>query len=89
MVISKSGGTFKGGPLETEFYEVPQATINRMTGGTGGGMGGRLQTPLLASSGRRRRLVMTQASKSKPFWKVQESCLMMQKVINLFLMAFK
>ena len=39
VVISKSGGTFKGRPLETEFYEVPQATINRMTGGTGGGGG--------------------------------------------------
>ena len=39
VVISKSGGTFKGRPLETEFYEVQQATINRMTGGSGGGGG--------------------------------------------------
>ena len=45
VVISKSGGTFKGRPLETEFYEVPQATINRMTGGTGGGMGGPAADP--------------------------------------------
>ena len=45
VVISKSGGSFKGRPLETEFYEVPQATINRMTGGTGGGMGGAAADP--------------------------------------------
>lgn len=38
VVISKTGGSFKGRPLETEFYEVTQGTINRMTGG--GGMGG-------------------------------------------------
>jgi general secretion pathway protein D len=41
IVISKSGGSFKGRPLETEFFEVTQGTINRMTGGAGGGgMGG-------------------------------------------------
>ena len=40
IVISKSGGSFKGVPLETEFFEVTQGTINRMTGGSGGGMGG-------------------------------------------------
>ena len=45
VVISKSGGTFKGRPLETEFYEIPQGTINRMTGGTGGGMGGGAADP--------------------------------------------
>ena len=45
VVISKSGGTFKGRPLETDFYDVPQATINRMTGGTGGGMGGPAADP--------------------------------------------
>jgi general secretion pathway protein D len=39
VVISKTGGSFKGRPMETEFYEVPQATINRMTGGSGGGGG--------------------------------------------------
>ena len=39
VVISKTGGSFKGRPMETEFYEVPQATINRMTGGAGGGGG--------------------------------------------------
>ena len=33
-------------PLETEFYEVPQATVNRMTGGSGGGMGGAAADPL-------------------------------------------
>jgi general secretion pathway protein D len=38
VVISKTGGSFKGRPLETEFYEVTQGTINRMTGGGGGGM---------------------------------------------------
>jgi len=36
VVISKSGGGFKGRALETKFYEVTQGTINRMTG-TGGG----------------------------------------------------
>ena len=44
VVISKSGGSFKGRPLETEFYEVTQGTINRMTGG-GGGMGGGAADP--------------------------------------------
>ena len=41
IVVSKSGGTFRGRPLETEFYELTQGTINRMTGGGGGaGAGG-------------------------------------------------
>jgi len=43
IVVSKSGGSFRGRPLETEFYEVTQGTINRMTGGggvAGGGGGG-------------------------------------------------
>ena len=44
VVISKTGGSFKGRPLETEFYEVTQGTINRMTGG-GGGMGGAAADP--------------------------------------------
>jgi hypothetical protein len=40
IVVSKSGGSFREHPLETEFYEVTQGTINRMTGGgpvAGGG----------------------------------------------------
>jgi general secretion pathway protein D len=45
VVISKTGGSFKGRPLETEFYEVTQGTINRMTGGGGGGMGGAAADP--------------------------------------------
>ncbi|MDA8775165.1 hypothetical protein N9N13_05500 [Opitutales bacterium] len=40
IVVSKSGGTFTGRSLETEFYEVTQGTIQRMTGGAGAGMGG-------------------------------------------------
>ena len=37
VVISRSGGSFKGrAALETKFYEVTQGTINRMTGGAGG-----------------------------------------------------
>ena len=40
IVISKSGGSIIGRPLETEFFEVTQGTVNRMTGGVGGGMGG-------------------------------------------------
>ena len=37
VVISKSGGSFKGrATLETKFFEVTQGTINRMTGGAGG-----------------------------------------------------
>ena len=39
IVVSKSGGTFRGRPLGTEFYELTQGTINRMTGG-GAGAGG-------------------------------------------------
>jgi general secretion pathway protein D len=45
VVISQTGGSFKGRPLETEFYEVTQGTINRMTGGGGGGMGGGAADP--------------------------------------------
>lgn len=44
VVISKTGGSFKGRPMETEFYEVTQGTINRMTGGAGG-MGGGAADP--------------------------------------------
>jgi len=40
VTISKAGGSFKGKPMETEFYEVTQGTIQRMTGGSDGGMGG-------------------------------------------------
>jgi general secretion pathway protein D len=42
IVVSKSGGTIGGRPKETEFYELTQGTINRMTGGGGvaGGGGG-------------------------------------------------
>lgn len=40
IVVSKSGGSFTGRPLETEFYEVTQGTINRMTGGAAGAGGG-------------------------------------------------
>ena len=46
VVITKTGGTFKGRPMETEFYEVTQGTINRMTGGSTGGMGGPASIPL-------------------------------------------
>ena len=36
VVISKSGGSFKGrAALETKFFEVTQGTINLMTGGAG------------------------------------------------------
>jgi general secretion pathway protein D len=45
VVISQTGGSFRGRPLETEFYEVTQGTINRMTGGGGGGMGGGAADP--------------------------------------------
>ena len=37
VVISKSGGSFKGRvALETKFFEVTQGSIDRMTGGAGG-----------------------------------------------------
>ncbi len=39
VVIQKTGGTFKGRPLETQFYHMNQGTIQRMTGSSGGGMG--------------------------------------------------
>ncbi len=41
VVVSKYGRASKGTPLETEFYEVTQGSINRMTrGGTAGGGAG-------------------------------------------------
>ena len=40
VVIQKTGGTFKGRPLETEFYEMTQGTISRMTGSSSGDGGG-------------------------------------------------
>lgn len=40
IVVSKSGGSFTGRSLETEFYEVTQGTIQRMTGGAGAAGGG-------------------------------------------------
>ena len=45
VVVSQTGGSFKGRPLETEFYEVTQGTINRMTGGGGMGGGGAAADP--------------------------------------------
>ena len=51
VVITKTGGTFKGRPMETEFYEVTQGTINRMTGGSTGGMGGPAADPFAAPGG--------------------------------------
>jgi len=50
VVISKSSGTFKGRPLETEFYELTQGTINRMTGGGVGG-GGHRDDPFSSTTG--------------------------------------
>ena len=40
VVIQKTGGAFKGRPLETEFYEMTQGTISRMTGSSSGEGGG-------------------------------------------------
>ena len=40
VVIQKTGGTFKGRPLQTEFYEMTQGTISRMTGSSSGDGGG-------------------------------------------------
>jgi general secretion pathway protein D len=37
IVIQKTGGTFKGRPLETEFYDVEPPTLKRLTGNMGGG----------------------------------------------------
>ena len=48
IVVSKSGGTFTGRSLETEFYEVTQGTIQRMTGGGGAGGGGGAADPFAA-----------------------------------------
>ena len=49
IVVSKSGGTFTGRSLETEFYEVTQGTIQRrMTGGGGAGAGGGAADPFAA-----------------------------------------
>jgi len=36
VVIQKTGGTFKGRPLETEFYEMEPPTLKRLTGNMGG-----------------------------------------------------
>ncbi len=51
IVVSKSGGTFTGRSLETEFYEVTQGTIQRMTGGAGVGMGGAGADPFAPAPG--------------------------------------
>jgi general secretion pathway protein D len=37
VVIQKTGGTFKGRPLETEFYPMQPNTVQRLTGSSGGG----------------------------------------------------
>jgi general secretion pathway protein D len=39
VVIQKTGGTFKGRPLETEFYQMEPSTLQRLTGNMGGGGG--------------------------------------------------
>ena len=58
VVISKSGGSFKGrATLETEFYEVTQGTINLMTGGAGSADDpGQDNTELASTAGNRRFL---------------------------------
>lgn len=50
IVVSKPGSSFRGRPLETEFYEVTQGTINRMTGGGAAG-GGAGSDPFAPASG--------------------------------------
>jgi len=37
VVIQKTGGTFKGRPMETEFYQMNPGTVQRLTGSSGGG----------------------------------------------------
>ena len=37
VVIQKTGGSFKGRPLETEFYQMAPGTLQRLTGSSGGG----------------------------------------------------
>ena len=54
IVVSKTGGSFRGRPLETEFYEVTQGTINRITGGGPAG-GGAKSDPFGPASGRWQR----------------------------------
>ena len=51
VTISKSGGSFKGKPMETEFYEVTQGTIQRMTGGSDGEWRGGAADPFAAPGG--------------------------------------
>jgi general secretion pathway protein D len=50
VVIQKTGGSFKGRPLETEFYEMTQGTISRMTGSSSGDGGGDID-PFAAPAG--------------------------------------
>jgi general secretion pathway protein D len=50
VVIQKTGGAFKGRPLETEFYEMTQGTIGRMTGSSSGDGGGDID-PFAPSGG--------------------------------------
>jgi general secretion pathway protein D len=47
VVFTKSGGTFKGRDLETEFYKIGPQTLRRLTGGAfdDGGGGGGMQDP--------------------------------------------
>lgn len=37
VVIQKTGGSFKGRPLETEFYQMSPGTLQRLTGSSSGG----------------------------------------------------
>jgi len=50
VIIQKTGGSFKGRPLETEFYEMTQGTISRMTGSSSGDAGGDID-PFAAPAG--------------------------------------
>jgi hypothetical protein len=66
VILSKSGGTLKSKPLETEFYELTQGTINRMTGG-GTVAGGLAGDPFNSNPGGGRG-GDDQGSKIKSFW---------------------
>ena len=89
IVVSKSGGSFTGRSLETEFYEVTQGTIQRMTGGAEQ-LAGAEPTPLPhREEPQGVEEPMIQASKSKPFLRVPEFPLMIRRDTSLYFDGFQ
>jgi hypothetical protein len=86
VVIQKTGGTFKGRPLETEFYQMNPGTVQRLTGSSGGGAADADPLHLLVAEVMG---VVMKVLRFEPFLKTQAFHSSMLKAINLHLMAFQ